>query len=148
MATHRILLPILFAILSFLGFLDATYLAVKYFQNEIPPCTLVAGCDVVTTSEYAAIFGIPIALLGSIYYLLLLLLTIAFFDTKKEALFRFACQSTWIGLMASIYFVSLQVSVLNAICVYCMGSAGTSGGLFVVGMIYLKSKRKKEIVDH
>lgn len=134
----RLFIPSAFAITALIGFADATYLTIKYFQNEIPPCTLVAGCDVVTTSEYATIFGIPVALLGSMYYLALLLLTVAFFDTKKEAVFRFACTSTWIGLVASIYFVYLQLFVLDAICLYCMGSAMTSTVLFVLGTLFLK----------
>lgn len=139
---HR-LIPLAFAITALIGFADATYLAVKHFQNEIPPCTLVAGCDVVTTSTYATIFGIPVALIGSLYYLALLTLAIAFFDTKKEALFRFACTSTWIGLIASMYFVYLQLFVLDAICLYCMGSAVTSTVLFVLGTLFLKRNYRK-----
>ena len=81
-------LKILFLALSLLGFLDASYLAIKYYQGEAPTCAFFKGCDVVTTSEYATIFGISIALLGAIYYLSLLLLSIIYLDTKNPRLIK------------------------------------------------------------
>lgn len=131
-----------FGIVSILGFLDATYLAVEHFGGRVPPCSIVAGCDVVTRSAYATIGTIPVALLGSLYYLIFFILTIAYLDSKKEVLLRMAASLSILGFCASAYFVFLQFFVLKAICIYCMASAISSTILFIAGMVYLISSRK------
>ncbi len=120
--------------LSFLGFLDATYLTVKHFQNTVPPCTLLSGCETVTTSNYAEIFGIPVALLGTIYYLTVFLLTIIYFDTTKESVLKTAAYLSFIGLLASGWFVFAQAFLLGAWCLYCLFSSITSTLLFLTGL--------------
>jgi uncharacterized membrane protein len=59
-------------VVSFLGFLDATYLAAKHYLGAPIACSIFEGCEKVTTSQYAAVFNIPVALLGALYYLLFL----------------------------------------------------------------------------
>lgn len=120
--------------LSFLGFLDATYLTVKHFQNVAPPCTILSGCETVTTSSYAEIFGVPVALLGAIYYLSVFLLTIVYFDTTKEKILRTAAYLTFVGLFATGWFLFAQAVLLDAWCLYCLGSAVTSTLLFLTGL--------------
>lgn len=124
---------IIFLIISFIGFLDATYLTIEHYRGSIPPCT-IAGCEVVLTSEQSKIFGIPVALLGSLYYLTLLTLSFTALNRKKESIIKLASKLTPIGFLASLYFVYLQLFVLKAICQYCMISAGTSTALFIIGM--------------
>src|SRR3989344_1559205 len=46
---------ILAGLFSFLGLVDASYLAAKHYTGTIPPCAIVKGCEVVTTSQYAAV---------------------------------------------------------------------------------------------
>jgi uncharacterized membrane protein len=132
--------PIVWAFLgvSLLGFLDATYLTIKYYQDVAPTCSLIKGCEEVTTSRYATIEGIPVALLGAIYYLSIFLLTVAYLDTKRERIFNFAARSTSIGFLASLWFVYLQLFVIKAICIYCMVSAATSTVLFGLGIFATK----------
>ena len=92
---------ILIGLFSFLGLMDASYLAAKHYTGTIPPCAIVKGCEAVTTSQYATIGlpavegGISVALLGAIYYLAVLVISIAIIDTKndppKKFFFRFFC---------------------------------------------------------
>jgi uncharacterized membrane protein len=131
-------------IVSLIGFSDATFLAIKYLQGSVPPCHIGVGCDIVTRSSYAAIGPIPVALLGSLYYLLMGILAVAYLDTKKEALLQYAGRLSVVGVLASAYFVFLQIFVLKAICIYCMASATTSTVLFIVGMWYLVVRKKRE----
>ena len=121
-----------------IGFLDATYLTIEHYRGAIPPCT-IEGCEVVLTSEQAEIAGVPVALLGAIYYLLILILAIAYLDRQNQSVLRFAASTTIVGLVASAYFVSLQLFVIKSICQYCMISAGTSTLLFITG-IYIRRK--------
>jgi|SRR3989344_544084 len=127
-------LKILFLTLSLLGFLDASYLAIKYYQGEVPTCAFFQGCDVVTTSEYAAIFGISIALLGAIYYLSLLILSIIYLDTKNPRFIKIGAVIAGGGFLFSLWLIYLQIFVLNALCLYCIISAISSTSLFIIGL--------------
>lgn len=98
----------------------------------------------VTTSAYAEIFGIPVAVLGTLYYFSVAGLMIAWFDRKNTLLLKLVSLYSIAGLLASAWFVYLQFFVLKAICIYCMGSAITSTLIFIFGMIVLyKSKEVK-----
>ena len=130
-------LKILFLVISIVGFLDAAYLSVKYFQGEPPVCTLLNGCDVVTGSKYAAIWGIPIALLGAFYYLTIFILTVIYLDTKKEKFIKFAARITPLGFLFSLWLVYLQIFTLEALCLYCIISAISSTALLVIGLLIL-----------
>lgn len=130
----------LFVLFSFAGFLDATYLAVKHYLGTPINCSIFAGCEKVTTSQYATLLGIPVALLGAIYYLLILVLVIAYLDTTKERVLYFTARLTPIGFLASLWFLFLQLFVIKALCLYCVISALTSTTLFILGIILLKLK--------
>lgn len=135
-------LIIAFLLVSFLGFLDAGYLTVEHFRGVPPPCTILEGCEKVTTSEYSVIWGVPVALGGAIYYLAVFLLIILYFDRKNEIFLNLASYATIAGLLASAWFTYLQLFVIKAICLYCLFSALTSTTLFIFGMIILSYKRR------
>ena len=136
-------LPIIaFLVISFIGFLDATYLAVEHFLGRVPVCNIIEGCDIVTTSKYATIGGIPIAFLGAIYYITLFILTIVYLDTKRISFMNLAARMSGVGFVTSLYLIYLQLFVLNAICLYCMISATTSTLLFAIGFYILKNISK------
>ncbi|MEK7673126.1 MAG: vitamin K epoxide reductase family protein [Patescibacteria group bacterium] len=129
-------------IIAFLGFLDATYLTVAHYTGMNLKCSIFDGCGIVTVSKYSAIFGIPVALLGTLYYFTVLLLTLLYFDTKKTELLKLLGAITIAGFVASIYFVYLQFFVIKALCQYCMLSALTSTILFVLGLFVWKNLKK------
>jgi uncharacterized membrane protein len=124
---------------SFLGFLDAAYLSVSRFQNAYIPCNLTHACDVVTTSSYATVLGIPVVVLGVIYYLIVLFGAAIFLEYKNLRSFRFIAALTFFGFLMSAWLVYVQLGPLQAICQYCMVSAGTSTLLFILGLKVLKT---------
>lgn len=133
-------LAIAFLAFSVIGFFDSTYLAMKHFLGGVTPC-LTGGCELVTSSEYATIIGIPVALLGAIYYLSQLILVIAYFESKSIVPLRLGARLSIVGLLASVYFVSLQLFVIHAICDKCMLSAASSTALFILGLFIQKHLR-------
>lgn len=133
-------LTISFLVIGAAGFVDATYLTAKHFLGSPVTCSILHGCEQVTTSQYALILGIPVALLGSLYYLSLLLLTGLYIQTKHRFLFLAANLITVMGFLASLRFVYLQVFVIKALCIFCMGSAITSTILFILTLFSLKKK--------
>jgi len=114
-------LPYLIGILAFLGFLDATYLTLLHYKNAIPPCT-IHGCEVVLTSKFSTIFGIPIALFGAGFYLSVLALLGIWLQIKKSSILSLLTILTLLGLMVGIFLVFLQAFILNAFCQYCVAS--------------------------
>ena len=135
-----------FIALSFTGFLDSSYLTAKHFLGETPNCSFLKGCATVTTSQYSEIWGIPIALIGASYYLLILILSIAYLDTKNLKILKLTVFLTPLGFLTSLFLVYLQLFVLNAICLYCIISALTSTSLFVLGGYALLKFSEKESV--
>jgi uncharacterized membrane protein len=136
-----------FLIVALLGFADAAYLTAKHYAGAIPPCSLVNGCETVLTSPYATPIGnVPLALIGATYYLLLFLAAIAYGDTRKELFIKSAAYMTWAGFFVSIGLVTLQLTIIDAVCLYCMASAASSAILFVLGMVILKKLKKQAAV--
>ena len=135
-------LAIAFLVISFLGFLDATYLAVEHYRGVIPPCGILKGCEEVTTSAYSQVFGIPVALGGSIFYLLIFILSVLRFERENDKFLRFAAYLTPLGLLASLWFLYLQLFVIKAICIYCVFSVLTSATLFILSLILIKKYKK------
>lgn len=130
-------LPVLFIALSFLGFSDATYLTAKHYLGSPVTCILFEGCEKVTTSPYSVVYGVPVALLGALYYATVLILAVAYFDSRRISILKLMAAITPAGFLASLWFVYLQLFVINAICFYCMVSAATSTALFGLGMYIL-----------
>jgi len=124
-----------------LGFLDAAYLTVEHFLNRVPPCSIVHGCEKVTTSSYSVIFGVPMALMGALYYLVVIVALILYLDLRRELIVKWTARFTVVGFLFSLWLVYLQLFVIKAICQYCILSALSSTGLFVVGLLVLRSLR-------
>lgn len=130
-----------FLLFSLIGFIDAGYLTVAHYQHVSPTCSIVAGCDVVTTSKYSEIFGIPVALLGTLYYLTIFILSLIYFDIRAYWVKKWMPYVTIVGLVASAYFVTIQLFILKSICLYCLASAATSTILFILGLKLLTYKK-------
>jgi len=133
-----------FLIVSFLGFLDATYLTVIHYSGNELNCAVIEGCNEVKNSKYAEILGIPLALMGSLYYLCVLFLSLLYFDTRKKVLLTLIPPLTAVGFIFSLFLVYLQVFQIQALCIYCLFSALTSTILFVLSLFILKHKRQLE----
>ncbi|MBI2055121.1 MAG: vitamin K epoxide reductase family protein [Candidatus Sungbacteria bacterium] len=136
-------LAVIFLILGSLGFLDALYLSVSYISGVPPSCFITSSCDVVTTSEYAAIWGIPVAMLGVFYYFTVSLLALLTLDTKNEKFLSGLSWFTLLGFLASLWFVYVQFFILKALCIYCLLSALISTLLFILGVYVIYLFRRK-----
>lgn len=131
-----------FALLSFLGFLDATYLTAEHYLGVPLVCTVTQGCEEVLTSEFATLFGIPIALFGALYYAILFAATILFIDAKNILFLAALIILPSLGFVASLGLVYVQAFVLQAWCQYCLISAGLSTALFLLSAYMLLKNRR------
>lgn len=126
-------LPGAMLVTSLLGFADATYLTVQHYTGNSIPCTITHGCDVVTKSAYSAILGVPVALLGSAFYIVVFALVFFALDQKSVKLLRLAGRLTVVGFVSSMWFLYAQAFLIHAFCQWCLGSLVTSTVLFVLG---------------
>jgi uncharacterized membrane protein len=141
LAKVKLLLSALF--LAFLGFLDASYLTIVHYKRLIPPCSLHMGCEKVLTSNFAMVGPIPVALLGVIFYVAVLLICLLMIieGLKLEKLLHLAI---WIGFLFSIVLFLIQFLILKSFCQYCLLSEVISTGLLVVSVLKIKGDKKVE----
>ncbi|MEK7641946.1 MAG: vitamin K epoxide reductase family protein [Patescibacteria group bacterium] len=135
-------------IVAVLGFVDAAYLTIEHYKGVIPPCSVVSGCETVLTSSYSLILGMPVSLLGALYYLVIAIGIFAYMDTKKTEILKWTLFLTIFGLLMSLWFLVVQAFILKAWCIYCLGSAVTSIALFVLANIVFKKYMITETVDN
>ena len=129
---------VIFGLVALIGFADASYLTIEHYRNVIPPCSVTGGCEVVLTSEFSTIGGLPISLVGAIYYLLILVGTLIYIESKNLEYFKNALWLTVVGFLTSVFLFYVQAAILHAFCAYCLGSAATSTVLFILAAIIWK----------
>jgi len=144
-------LSITLIIFAFIGFVDASYLTAQHYGGDSVVCEIgghsFGNCNDVLDSEYATVVGIPVALIGAIYYFTLFVLSTYFFTEKKQELLKLITLISGAGFLATLYFVYLQLFVLNAICIYCMVSAVATTLLFIVSILASQKINQQEIVN-
>ena len=123
--------------MSLAGFLDATYLTIEYYRGSEMICGPIWDCGTVANSRYADIGGVPISLGGALFYLTIFLLTVGYFDTKRDRILTIVAVLSFPGFLVSLVLVYLQVFILRSLCLYCLLSVLASTSIFAVASIYL-----------
>ena len=101
----------------------------------VPSCGPLHGCETVATSEYSRIGGIPVAVFGVVLSLILLTLALAWIRTDNPLLLDVHCGLSLIGVIFEVYFLSLQVFVIRAVCVWCTLYGLTLIARFLVALV-------------
>lgn len=133
--------PITALILAGIGFADATYLTVEHYTTFSLPCTISNGCETVTNSAYSLMLGIPVALLGALYYVGFFLAVYLILEFGAKQYLKYIAMASALGFAFSAWFVYVQIVLIQAICQYCMISAASSTALFIASMVYLYQSR-------
>lgn len=107
------------AAVALAGLAIAGYLAAVRLTGGAPACAIAHGCEIVQRSEYATLAGVPVAVLGVGGYLAIL----ASLARDGEAWRTATAFLSLIGLGYSAWLTYVEVEVLEAICVWCVGSA-------------------------
>ena len=129
-------------VVSLIGFVDAAYLTIQHYRGASLDCYMLRDCEEVTTSQYATLGSIPIALLGAIFYLSIILFSAAYLDTKRSRLLIIISTLTSAGFLVSVILVYLQIFVIRAFCLHCLLSALASTVLFIMALISVRLSRK------
>ena len=136
---------LIIALLTFaaVGFGESVYLASMHYSGIPMSCSILEGCEQVTTSQYATVLGVPLALIGAIYYFGLFILLLVYLETEKRELFWLILAGTTGALLSSIALIYIQVAVIGALCFYCLISAASSTLLFAGSLVLLKLNKGK-----
>lgn len=130
---------ILVILFSLIGIGIMSYLTYIHYANARSFCDLseTVSCDVVTTSIYSEIFGLPISIMGLGYFLLVLLIITV---NKSKKAFQYIFFLTILMLIPSLYFSMLEIFVIKAICILCE----TSKTLMILTLLTSFFATKKE----
>jgi len=112
-------------VLAFLGLADSAYLAEHEASGTPLLCNIqnFSGCNVVATSQYSHIFGIPLAEFGVLFYSIVFVLAALELVIFDRLLRRVLQMAALIGVAASLYFTLVQIFFIGAFCIYCLASA-------------------------
>lgn len=113
------------------GLAIAAYLLTVRVLGGAPICGPVEGCDTVAASEYATVLGLPVALFGVGFSIVLAAATLAWWRIADRRALYVAYGLGLLGVVAVGYLTYLEVFVIEAICVWCVSYALT----IVVGWI-------------
>jgi uncharacterized membrane protein len=111
----------------------AGYLTYVHYAGLRPICGISHGCETVQTSRYASLVGIPVALLGLISYVLILITL----RMRDERALLTGYGLTLIAFGFSVYLTYREVFTIHAICVWCVSSAIVFSLLAIAGTIRL-----------
>jgi len=104
------------ALVALAGVAVAGYLTYVHYQPDALICTSGGGGETVQDSSYAELAGIPVALLGLLGYVAVLVL-VAWDSELARTL------SAAIALVAAgfaVYLIVLQAFVIDAWCIWCL----------------------------
>lgn len=134
-------------VISFLGFIDSTYLTINRYLGATLPCTLTHACDTVTGSEYATILGVPVVVLGMLYYLTMLFGAYSYLEYRSYKYFKITAILSVFGFGFSIWLTYVQAFILAAFCQYCLLSALSSTLLFILGLCLFKTSAPSQSLN-
>jgi uncharacterized membrane protein len=120
-----------------LGLLVSIYMTVYKLTNNNAMCLGNGGCSYVNASRYAAVYGFPVAGIGMLGYLALMVVMLLesrsrFFEENGPIL-EFGM--SLIGVLYSVFLTYLELYVIRHICPFCVTSAVAITLVFVVSTI-------------
>ena len=106
-------------VLDVIGLAIASYLSVVELGGGVPVCGPLKGCETVATSEYAWIGPFPVAVYGVMLSVVLLTLAFAWIRTDNPVLLDLHAGLSLVGVIFEVYFLTLQMFVIQAVCIWC-----------------------------
>jgi uncharacterized membrane protein len=109
--------------LALAGLAVSLYLTIEHYTASTTlacPETGVVNCVKVTTSAQSIFLGIPVALLGLLYFAAMcVLVSPQLWRAKNENIERVRLGAAAVGVVMAIYLIGVELFSLNAICLWC-----------------------------
>ncbi|MHB1534089.1 MAG: vitamin K epoxide reductase family protein [Acidimicrobiales bacterium] len=124
---------------SLAGLAVAAYLTVAHYTTAVTlacPDTGVINCQKVTTSSYSEVAGVPVALLGLIFFTVMVPLQTPPAWRTQRPVIRAGRLGLAVGGMAMVlWLVYAELFRLDAICLYCSAVHVLTFALFVIVVV-------------
>jgi uncharacterized membrane protein len=123
---QSILLDLILICLGLTGFFLARHIYAKKNKKVPLICPLRSNCDLVVTSKYSKILGVPVEILGMCYYasiVVLHLVMIAHPAFESALIAGISMAVSTCAFLFSLYLISIQAFVLKQWCTWCLCSA-------------------------
>lgn len=115
-------------LLVVIGLIVAGYLGYVEMTQVKAVCGPVGECNIVQSSEYARLFGVPIAVWGILFYLTAAGMWLVQGVERYAGITAVALiVITFFGVLFSIYLTMIELLVIGAICAWCLTSAIVTG---------------------
>ena len=123
-------------VLCILGILVAGYLAYLYYSNNHSVCDInkTFDCTSVHESDYAVLFGIPVAIIGFVGYFAIMFFSLWYFKMVK-----------WISLFGALFSMRLtwaEIFVIQKYCIFCLISQVVIIAIFLISVRWKRFLKK------
>ncbi|MDL4770956.1 MULTISPECIES: vitamin K epoxide reductase family protein [Thermomonosporaceae] len=112
-------------LLTLAGLGISVYLTVSHYDADVALLCSATGsvdCHAVTTSSYSELAGIPLPLLGLLFFVAFAaLITPWALRSGLPALRWGRLASAAVGVLFVVYLVTVELAVLHKICLWCTG---------------------------
>jgi uncharacterized membrane protein len=116
----------LVALLALVGLFLSLYLTLYRLGYIAQLACALGSCERVQTSRWSMLLGVPVAAWGAAFYLTVLAVAVAGTQARLASsvgITRLLTAMTGAGVLFSAYLTWLELFVIDAICMYCIGSA-------------------------
>lgn len=99
------------------------YLIYMHFKPEASDFCIIGeafNCDIVNKSIYAEMFGIPVAILGALTYVALLIFSIRGKYKDQTKLIPYATAFVAVGFLFSLRLTYIEAFVIQTWCLLCV----------------------------
>ena len=127
------------AVLVLIGLADAVYLTITHFTTTVHLACSGSGtinCEKVTTSPQSYILGIPVAVLGLVFFVVYAGLCTPAAWRSPEPLVRYT-RLAWAigGVLTVVYLIYAELFEIGAICLWCSLVHLVTIALFIVVVV-------------
>lgn len=113
------------------------YLTYIHYQQTAAICLPNMSCSTVLTSEYAQIWGVPLALLGLLLYAAITAAGLGVLLTRekpREFLSLASYAFSLSGILFIVYLYYLEIFEIEAFCTWCVASSIVMLGIFCLAI--------------
>jgi uncharacterized membrane protein len=142
--TTRRWVPWFLAAAAYGGFVISLYLTFVHYRGYVSPCYVVEGCEQVQTSRFSVVLGVPVALLGTVFFGLMFYLAIGLLTGATPTLVRAYKVLAFAGALAVVPLFLIQAIALRAFCSYCVATEVIMLSMWIVSFLLTSPRAKDE----
>ena len=125
--------------LTVLGLLVSIYMTVYKFTKNEKMCVGSGGCNIVNSSRYSEVSGIPVAVFGIAGYAAILGVLVLerrnkFFE-QNSTMLLFGLSIT--GFLFTVWLIYVEIALIKALCPFCLTSQTAMTLIFIISIIRL-----------